>query len=301
MIIAEKHARSGSYGISDGRTNHDYTRTFLVNTLNPLAGPITAMMAVGINLGDQYVSFADHDDYSFCSNLTATGDDTYGNLWTVTVQYSKYDRSYNQENPLYNAPVISWEMDKWTKPIDEDINGYPILNSASCPYDPAIERDMSRPVLRIVRSEALEAGLTNPDTGDPIPVFDPAWTFSYCDNVNDASWAGADAYMVKLDSINATQMYDPGCGKYMQVSYEFAFAAGDSWKKKVLDAGLYYLDDDDKLAPILDADGSPVTTPVPLDDGEPVPPPVDASNMGVIEYEIYPETDFSAFGFDPYL
>lgn len=299
--VTELRQASASWGVSDGRTSRNYTRVFRVTLDSELEGPITGWQALGIKIGDPYSRGLDSDQYSFVDNISPQQEDTNGLQWIYTVTYSKYNRAYNQENPLKNTPIVSREFSKFSEICDEDVNGVPIVATNGLPFDPPVERDQSRPLLRVVRNEALTP-TTDPDTGQEFPVYTEDWAQSFRDTLNSDTFAGKDPYTWKVEGINATQTYDPYAGWYVQVEYVFAYNPR-KWKKRLLNAGLHERGTDSTgkaiYVPIIMGDGVPATQPVPLDnDGKAIPPPVTQDTAIWLNFDIYDESDFSQFGFD---
>src|SRR5262249_3176673 len=116
------------------------------------------------------------------------------------------------------------------------------------------------------------------------------------DKVNKGAWNGYNPGTVKVLPILSDMEYNPVCGFYYVVTYEFEINF-DGWAKSILDQGLRVLDSGtNKQKPAVDENGQAVTSPVLLDGGggqlDPRSTPV------YLEYVVYAEVDFAPLNLD---
>lgn len=204
-------------------------------------------------------------------------------LFRIRVNYSTVAVSTNPAgNPLLAEPTRRWTFVAASTPIRRatflgnitaaalpsasligggaGIANYPIVNSAFEQYDPTPEAgsDGSGPVFLFQRNE-LEV--------------DPGWMNAYAGAVNTDAFLGALPGQARIARIDADQMTNSGL-TYWSIVYEFHFREY-GWLLTLLDQGLreapYWndttLDADTRARTfhILDANGVPISDPVPLD------------------------------------
>lgn len=281
-IIEVREKREGRRSTQDLSWRRTYTRVFQVIT-TPETGSQTVRTGLPVAIGDVYSYGAEIDSATYCTSIEVACDEKSGKSWTATVGYSAIDPSIRPQNPLDMQPEVAWGWAQFQRAVFEDRNGDPILNSAKDYFDPPISRDDSRPILGLIRNQAT----FNQDLAD-----------SLRDHVNDAPWWGAAAGKVKISNITAHRVFSPEIGDYYwQATYEFAFNR-DGWATKVLDQGFRQLNGAGTAQVPIFKDGVPVGSPALLDgsghalavSGTPV----------FLEFDVYPETDFSLLGFDAF-
>lgn len=273
------NGRNASVSLSDGKVSRNYSLTFLVEMSNLKDGGKAAYEAPGINFGDHYLTETEEDLSSFCRSINAN--EIAPLCWHVTVEYGRYDPALNAENPLNQVPEVSTDFAQFEEICEFDLDGNPIVNSAGDKFADPVVRDQSRPLFRISRNEAS---------------YDPMLAWMYKDTVNKDVFFGSDPGTVKCSHISARRQYDPTVGIYWTVSYEF-HVDPNGWIKRIGDLGINYLDGT-SLKPIL-IQGVPCQIPQALDgSGGVLERPVDSSNAVILEFPVYPETDFSVFNFD---
>ena len=272
-------------GKTDSSFKRSYTRVFEVLSDDFADGPITVAAAVGLGLGNTYQSGNDVDLGAFVQDIEAReverGQEI--GLWNVTVQYGGVDPTQGGENadgnPLNKPIEVRWGSERYERVVDEDINGDPIVNSAGDPFDPPLVIDDSRPVLQITRNEA---------------TFDAGLADAYKDTINSEPWRGNDAKTWKVAEITGKREFHAEFGYYYVVDYEFHFRP-ETWTKRVLNQGMRAKSGSTRKA-IATSDGTPISTPVPLDaagaalapDGTPI----------WLEFEVYPSVAFSVFNLE---
>ena len=145
--------RGGGFSASDGRR---YTRRFLALTDNPLDGPQTVKTALGVSYGDWYqpVGSADNDRYCYLESLDAAQEEGDGLGWIVTASYGWFDSNTAgggpKGDPLAFPIEVTWGWRNVETPVQYDINGNPVTNTANDPFDPPVMIDDARRVITIV-------------------------------------------------------------------------------------------------------------------------------------------------------
>ena len=210
--------------------------------------------------------------------------------WELTLKYGPYDASVFGQNPVQWPLRFSFGMQKYERAVDTayDGSGNPtvaIVNSAYCRFADPVTIDDSRTILTVKRNEPCHGK----------GAFDLTLAESYRDKVNDATWNGFAAKVVKCTSITTgDQEYDSNSQAYFfPVTYIFELNR-DTWAKTILDQGYQALDSGSppKPTPITN-DGKEVKEPVLLDGsggelattGSPV----------FLTFDVYPAVDFSVF------
>ncbi len=274
----------GRKGGIDRTWYRQYTRTFRVVCDNPFDGPATVGADSRIpRLGTAYRvsgSATEFDNGSFCSKIeVANNGDDDGLGWTVTCEYGPYDPTQWPENPLDHPIKINWSWSQFEKIVDEDVNGNAVVNTAGDYFDPPVMRDDSRPLISISRNEQ---------------TFNPTLAAQFKDAVNSDSFMGFSPNQVKCSNISAALEYNPICGFYYVMNYEFAVNTEQTgWRKEILNQGLRYLAGSTRTNILIN--GAPATAPVPLDNAGAVLPP--SGTPVFLPFDIYRTLPFSQFGF----
>jgi hypothetical protein len=262
-----------------------YTRVWEVETDSPYIGPGTARAAIPVSLGNHYKVLAadgttvvEEDTGSFATEIEATAsshaDD--GCTFEVTVQYTPYDPTQWPQNPI-NYPIrVGWGFAKFETVVEEDKDGNKVTNSAGDYFDPPITMDDTRPLLKVTRNEA---------------TYNPAMAKTWKDTINSLTWNGFDPYTVKVGEITGDLQYNPECGFYFEVTYEFEIEV-KGWRKLILDQGLRALDSGTgKQYAILDEKGEEITSPVLLDgSGNKL---ANGASPVYLSFKVYTEADFT--------
>ncbi len=268
-------------GTANGQWQRSYTRTYRVQTDSARTGPLEVRLALPVTIGSLYSTGTgpgtEFDNGAFCNEITIECETEDGISWLATIGYGPWDPNAHPQNPLNEIPKISWQTQKFKRPVDVDINGDIVANSAGDPFDPTVEVDDNREILVITRNESQ---------------FDESLADQYRDTINSAPFFGFDALCVKCANITGNRVQHADLGYYWEVTYEFEINR-DSWVSVVQDQGLRALDpsDDTKIMNITDEEGKDITSPMPLDGaGQPLPigdPPVG------LEFHVLTELDFS--------
>lgn len=296
---------------SETEVLHEYDRVFIVVTDNLLEGP-QFVLALGTCLpaiGDSYVDAdGSPDAISLCYKVDATQDQQDPWTWKVECHYSS-DLSLI---PLSMSVKKHWTTQKFQRVVYESLtlsaDGTPLAvgNSAGEMFDPPPTRDENRMVLTLVRNELAYSGI-GPWVGT---TYDPAIASKYMDTLNDDTFFGFAAGLVKCESIVGEEI-TTGPVTYWVVTYVFHCRSGnvlgstvDDWNYRPLDAGFREIyeraDLTFGLTPIL-VNGHPVAQPYPLN-GAGVALVIDFTKpilqqLTFWNFKIYPDNDFSVWGF----
>lgn len=250
--------------------------------------------------------------------------------WVVTVTYEEPKRQKgdknpdrDKENPLEWRDGVEWKPAKFTQPVFSatlvtDLPGFVAagksvvpMNAAGEKYDPPPERDASRGMLRITKRLAAFPNNIDLDFGDKINASDVSVSkpgFNLAFKAGHAKFepldgtlkyhitrAGVESFYVEVDVV-------------LSISYV-------GWNVKLPNVGLCaralkgdpdghggtYADDPTltgrpPMRRLLDAEGRPLSHPIPLDlKGQPLGPTADHT---FIEYGGYDQADFSSINFN---
>lgn len=269
----------------DGKINA--TRVFLVATDSP-ADFLEVLGAAGIPAKD--------DPFPGLSAIVAQDiratDRGSAKAWRVTVEYGPQDEDEdsasggNDPNDPTDDPVkIRGGSEFFTKALQRDLDGKPVVNSVEQPFDQPLEREIAHPYLLLERNESSA------------PY---AKARQYTNTINNAQFYGAPPKTLLCHDISFNndfwQDVDTGAWhEYWVVQYKFLYNA-EQWNPfKVYDVGyreqvgngpikvFNEIDPDTKLK---------CTRPKPLKEGKWVP----LAAIGELEFRIYVETDFGGLG-----
>jgi hypothetical protein len=226
-----------------------------------------AISAVGVQPGDPHPLNTDLK----CTDIWVAEDKL--TLAHVLATYEITCLLDNPENPVLRAPIIRWKWGKVSQPIDTDMNGNAILNSAyDAPKSP-FHRNFSVRFLTITRYE---------------PYYDQSAAENFTDTVNNGSitFEGNefDAGQVYCLSIAPVEDYQEG-STYVKIAYAFEIRTPNApnltdlqirhpFQLRFMDQGLraqYSNSGTDTLGQLYLGSGEPVTHDVLLDgDGTPI-------------------------------
>ena len=147
---------------------------------------------------------------------------------------------------------FEWSTVTVTEPVDRDVNGKPIMNTAGEFFDPPLTKDFHDSVLSIARDQT---------------TWNQNLVTLYLDTVNRGDAYGFKHGEGRLVSMNARQQDD---GTW-RAQYQIQFRTG-GWAKRILNAGFRELFNNGQADPpgllqlrnILDSRGDPVARPWPL-------------------------------------
>lgn len=301
---------------------YKYSRTWRVITDDPEDTPATILAWIFLpSVGDLYPG----TDNVYCRAVNADPEGNDGKFWLVTAQYSSPITSSWGLLPWFRAMEVYWDFqrEKVEAFVDaitdaEHPHGHPILNAAFEAFDPPVMKDVSRPVLTMVRNEEQ--------------AFDMASAIAAQDVVNNAAWPGgaypsAPAGTAKIASITGEKMFEVVNESelvYWRVTYRIEFK-WDGWRVWIVNQGFRYWGFSELVDPqdptqgfykrwheFTDADGNPSSMPhfldpegnelVLLDEGSGTPPapPRDQQIYWKGPFQIYREGAFTGIP-NPYL
>lgn len=288
-------------GRDDATGLREYEAIYAVECSSPYDGPKTAKAASGIpKYGDYWRTATEVDHDAFVVDKNAEADPENTQIWFVTVNYSTATNAaagqagagliMPEQKEIDLAPQLEWDFvertvvqysayeailyqgNKVLLRLDGRRTGgrVPITNSARDFFDPPLEEDEARLVLRI--SQAVGS-------------YSPLLALQYANVLNSDTYLGFPPKTILLKPIRAQAVFDKGL-TYWRTNAEMHFRL-DLWYHDVWDAGLreYISADDVKNDPahkgkeigynhIKNKDKSLVTEPVLLDGhGHPLVPP----------------------------
>jgi len=123
-------------------------------------------------------------------------------------------------SPLADPWIVEWDFVTSNEPIDTDIDGKPITNSAGESFDPAITKDFHDLLLRIQRNEA---------------AFNPIVADNYEDAISSDYFWGFEPGKVKCVQFTGKTAVR-GQFWYWQVRYAFQIRK-EGWQRRLLDQG----------------------------------------------------------------
>ena len=223
------------------------------------------------------------DEASYEVMVTAEYDD----------QYSGSEEEDEEENadPLNRPVQVSLSFNEHDEIVIRDIDGDPVQNSALDPFDPPLTR----------KAGSLRFGMTK-----NYPSLDLPFLQAYKNAINSDTWNGFDPGVVRIANITGSkQIESMRTGMttvkvvYWQLTFEFelaetGFGKDGTWKAYVLDQGyrLWPLGEDAPF-PIYASDGTPVSTPAPLDGAGDIGDP---ASPQWLQFDIYRPLPFAALG-----
>lgn len=174
------------------------------------------------------------------------------NLCVVTVNYVSAKLNIDQVQPP-NVVKRRWFFSATQEEIDQDILGNPILNSSDEYFETPISRTFND----------IAGQFTYRTTN-----YDPVFASGFMDHVNQGQFLGFEPGVAKLVAFDGEEIENQD-GNNWNISIEIHFRS-DGWKRRILDQGYREftgVDDDGKpkYPAILDENGEPVRSPVPLD------------------------------------
>jgi len=217
--------------------------------------------------------------YDTAQDRTDAGTRTPGSLSPPTER----GRNGNQTAPNSRPWVYKWGSRHRTVHLMQDRSATPkdVVNAAGQPFDGGLEVPVVNPTLHITGYKLIGA------------VVPGAKIIRFVDKVNDSEWMGFSFGTARCTEYSETTQYEHGMFFWqIDVTVEFQF---QGWNPvRVLNAGTRYrLSNTKPLQPILDRQGNPVTSPVPLKaDGSGPINAEDAPNY--LSFTAYESADFSA-------
>jgi hypothetical protein len=269
----------------------EYEAVYAVETDSPHDGPKTVKDAVGIpKYGDYWRTSTETDTEAYLFDKNAEADPENTQIWNVTCTYSTAtDASAGQagaglvipeQKEVDLAPELEWDFVERTvaayyayeailyqggkviRVLDDTKRGHilPIVNSARDFFDPPLERDDARLVLRLSRA---------------VGSYNPILALQYANVLNSDTYLGFPPKTILLKPIRAKAVFEKGL-TYFRINTEMHFRL-DLWYHDVWDAGMReFITNRDKESPkykgrdagynhIRNKDKSLVSEPVMLD------------------------------------
>lgn len=262
--------------------DRSYTEVYRVITNSAFDDTNTVRFASGVPAYGEALST---DPGVYVTNKTAELRDESNSRynWNVTVTYGAEDDSCSDQqydSPLDEPAQVSGTTATFSKVIDKDVNGKPIASSAGELFDPPIEIDDHRHVVRITKNVAKTA-------------FNLETLSGLKDCLNDSEFWGMEAGKVKFVSFDWEKKYLGTCAAfYFVVTFEFEVDP-KGYDLVLIDRGFSELNSagtDKKV--ILGDDGQPLNQPSFLD-GAGKKLAADLDPVELDPFEIYEKKSFS--------
>lgn len=211
-------------------------------------------------------------------------------LWIVTIDYQ--GESGPGASPLNAPPKIDWDDVESEYEIDEDFDGFPIINTAGD---------------RIPGVKALIADQTVTIRRNML-TFNPYVQARYRRSVNSDTFLGWPAGTAKLMKLSASNVYEEGKGYWevtaqVQFRYPYNTVPGRAWYARVRNEGFYkfILYNGNKLkVRATDKNFEPTTMPILLDaDGYELPLNTESPALTEaywLEFKLYDSLPYNALG-----
>ena len=262
-----------------------YVVTYQVITNDANDGPITVRDTAGIpfvNSTFTYGNDFDNGVYAVAYTVTPRAPIESRYVWDVAVTFSSTPSRRNdqyEDDPVSQSPIISGGGVRFSKIVEQDKDGSPIVNSVN-DIITGIEKDDDRPTLRIQQ---------NFNTID----LDQYATFA--SSVNSGTFFGLSARKWKMSHPRWEQRFRGNDTGYYTVTFEFE-ARSETWDLPLYDRGHFYLDAQANKKRFM-AGNIIQSSPQNLDGIGGVQPanlsPADAPNS---PYKLYAEKDFALLG-----
>lgn len=233
MIVTVKELSSRTHQ-QNWKQQRQYVRTYIVLSDTQYEDPLNVVNASvgGISIPALLAPYPT-DAYALVQDRQVSQSDSNHKQWTVTVNYGSLfdeDPAYYVANPLLRPTKV--ELDTWTQQIavQYDYENEPIQNTAGVPYDPPEMVDMVYPVIRLIKNESTQ-NLALLATLQMV--------------TNSDAYLGFSEDQLLLRRYTVQRQQENGV-LYYQHTFELA-VKWDTWKKKLLDMGYQYLDDEGEL------------------------------------------------------
>lgn len=203
-------------------THRNYLRRFRVMVNSPLAGPVTVCFAGDIPRPfSPYSTDGESDLLALCIGIDANQEhDNDWQSWIVNCKYSTdvpltgpYDflspdgQGGDQNNPEHEPPEISWDWEIEQRALAKDLDGKPIVNSATQTFTPAVTFEIGHAILNYTRNEVF---------------FDAKRANKFCYVTNSDVFLGCPPGTVLCYPPRASRVFK-GKMNYWKVHYKFRF------------------------------------------------------------------------------
>jgi hypothetical protein len=249
-VTSVKEVGPGRGGAIDERGQRSYQRRFCVIVNDRLDDTIVVGNATGIpRLGDPYVSARGQDNGSVVKTIAPAQDEDNPYLWFVDVEYGALAMDLDVtgaggtthtpglppngggaggtpdtitgQDPTQNEAEIEIDYIHYSKAIEKTITGQLIVNTAGDPFDPPLEIDEFRMVLRCSRNETAAQ---------------MQFALSYSNKTNNAPFAGGNTSTWKMRPPRSRLIgFWNGVAIY-RTAYEFEYRP-ETWALSVLSRG----------------------------------------------------------------
>lgn len=149
--------------------------------------------------------------------------------WLVTVEYGLTGQAQPQEweDPLQEPPEITWDSESHAEPYRKDVDGNLSRAANGQEFDPLPERDVSWPVLVIVKNQPANYNIVNIKAG-------------YENRINTSTWGSWGPRTARCRKVAAAALRR-GTLDYWRVTYEFV-CDPQTWDAELLNQGTYWMD-----------------------------------------------------------
>jgi len=277
MSVTSTNERFQNRSSADNGEERTHVRVFISQTDDVDDGTATVLSDPSIpSIGEVHpTDLSARVDNKSCAPL-----DGQKYVFITTVNYST---QAGEENPLNEAPKISWALSSSSAPMFKDVNDKIVANSAGEPFEQDINRDISASTVNYsVNLATLDTNVfdyTNAVNSDQFTI----------DGVTIAQgWA-------KMKSISVGVQQEKNEIQYRTHTFSIEIDV-NGWKVEALDIGYEELDINQERQPILNDEGLKIKRPWPLDGAGGAMPNAD-DDPDIIEFEPYEEKAFSVFNF----
>jgi len=262
-------------GSIDEKLIRTYTRTFQVIVDDSDRGPGEIADLVPLSMFASWSAGGDTDLTALLKKKSArmTGQQDGGYVWEVTCEYDSapFDSGEGgtepagspgqaQTQPDLRPWTIEFGSVKTTKILTKDvIDDSDVVASNGQPFDPAPEVPAHHPQITITAYKPIASeSLSNVRT--------------YTNKVNQGTWQGFPDQTVLCTEYKLQSQFEHGQW-WWQKTVVLEVNPDAPWNPvKILDCGtVTRVSMTEPFRPILDGSGSPVTSPVPLKNGQPLP------------------------------
>lgn len=245
-IVSVKELFAGRSGtpFEASSMHREYLRKFRVMVNSNKVGPVTVGFANGIPAPySPYATEEESDLLALCTSIKAEQEhEDDWQSWIVDCQYSTQmpegggqgnllspdSASGEQNNPELEPPDIEWDWEVEQRALSKDLDGNPIVNSATQPFTPAVTFEVGHAILTYSRNELSFSR-------------DKASKFSYV--TNSDVFLGADPGTVLCYPPRGKRVFR-GKAAYWRVTYKFRFGRQldngrlETVQPRLLDQGL---------------------------------------------------------------
>lgn len=260
-----------------------YTQVLYLESDSSSDGPGLALRATGVpSKWDTYAFGSEGDTRAYLMSKSVTrphGPDA--KVYHVTLNYSTLTREQRKwiDHPLDRPAEVSSTFKSITSIADKDTSDAAIANSSGQVFDPPVEKDDARKVLRVTRNfGSYNGGL------------------SYINRTNSDAYLGAAVGTLRVTAFDEVRAFEEYGVEGSEIEVEFWIRTVEMeyrpelWTKKVLDVGTKDSNGKDLLI-----NGIPVTTPVLLNGSGAVLSP-QTGTPTYRSFTVYQTANFASMG-----